>query len=203
MNSPLSRWVARFTAIGLALASGAVATAVAASPASAAVCPARSLSQPYSGFGDYNNYFLAPSGTFEGGASGWTTSSARVVSGSEPWAVHGAGLRSLRVDAAGYAKSPVMCIATAEDSMRFFYRSPGVAGSGLQVFIEVTSGANYATNQYTVDGTAAGWRVSERIMLPDIRDASGTQYVTITFRPVNNPAAWQVDDVDIDPWRTR
>lgn len=202
MTRRLTRWIARVTGLAVVLAAGTVASQ--ASPAAAATCPARTLSKPFSSFGDTNDYFLAPDATFESGTGSWALSSASVVSGNEPWKVFGSThAKSLKLNASGTATTPSMCIATAEDSMRFFYRSPGVAGAKLHVHIHVTSGVNVATNDYDVDGTVAGWAVSQRIMLPDIRDASGMQTITITFQPRNSSTAtWQLDDVSIDPWRT-
>lgn len=198
-----TRWIARAAGLALALtATIAAGTALTAAPASAATCPARSVSKPFTGFGDSNDYFLAPAGAFESGAPGWSQYGTSLVANNEPWRVNGYGSYGLRIGANGSASTPSMCIATAEDSMRFFYKAPGVGGSALQVFIEVTSGVKYATNQFNVDGTSSGWNVSPRIMLPDIRDASGVQYVKITFRPVNTQAPWVIDDVEIDPWRT-
>ena len=39
-------------------------------------------------------------------------------------------------------------------------------------------------------------------MLPDIRDASGQQYVTITLTAQGTNATWYVDDVMVDPWKS-
>jgi anti-sigma factor ChrR (cupin superfamily) len=143
-------------------------------------------------------------GTFEAGASTWAkTGGASVVSGNEPWKVLGSThASSLKIPAGASAASQSMCIASAEDSLRFFYKSPGVSGSLLHVSIYVTSGVNVATNDYDVSGSTAGWAVSQRIMLPDIRDASGQQTVTITFSQRQTAATWQLDDVEIDPWKT-
>jgi hypothetical protein len=180
---------------------------VVAQPARAATspCTTRTTATPFTAWRDTNAYFTVPDGTFESGASTWTTSrGVTTVGGNEPWKVlgsrHGA---SLRILGGGSATTQSMCIATAEDSLRFFYKSPGVSGSLLHVSIYVTSGVNVATNDYDISGAKAGWALSDRIMLPDIRDASGRQTVTITFSQRQTPAAWQIDDVEIDPWKTR
>jgi hypothetical protein len=202
MRMTWRRSAVRALVVGLALVA---VTAGFSAPASAAeACTSRTTSTPFTQWNDANAYFLVTSGTFESGTNGWTgTSGVSTVSGNEPWKVAGAGAMSLRIPAADSASTPTMCVASDEDSTRFFYRSPGVSGSALHVSIYVTSGANVATNEVDLDGSTTGWQVSPRIMLPDIRDASGQQYVKITFSPRNAAATWQVDDVFIDPWKTR
>ena len=55
-------------------------------------CPARPTEHPFARWLDSGNYVLAPGGTFEGSLGGWKlTGGAKVVSGSESFAVHGAG----------------------------------------------------------------------------------------------------------------
>ena len=68
-----------FTAIAIA----AVAAAFVSSAAQAASCASRTLTSPFSKFGDTNQYFLAPSGSFESGASGWALSNAAIASGND------------------------------------------------------------------------------------------------------------------------
>lgn len=189
---------------GLVLAAAPI---VVAQPGQAATpaCTTRTTTTPFTAWGDTNAYFTVPDGSFESGVSTWRTSrGVTTVAGNEPWKVLGKGHgTSLRIPGGGSATTQSMCIATAEDSLRFFYQSPGVSGSQLHVSIYVTSGVNVATNDYDINGSRAGWAVSDRIMLPDIRDASGRQTVTITFSPRQTAATWQIDDVEIDPWKTR
>jgi hypothetical protein len=197
-----------FRVVGTTLAGLVVAAAamVVAQPAQAATspCTTRTTTTPFTAWGDANAYFTVPDGTFESGAPSWTKSTGvATVSGNEPWKVLGSGhATSLKLPAGGSAATPAMCIATAEDSLRLFYKSPGVSGSLLHVSIYVTSGVNVATNDYDISGSTAGWAVSQRIMLPDIRDASGRQTVTITFSQRQTTATWQIDDIEIDPWKT-
>ncbi len=188
--------------LGTVLAVTGVATAGTAD-AVTVDCGQRTTSQAFSRWGDTNQYFPVVGGTFENGATSWVLSgTAMTVLGGETWNVLGSNWKSLWVPSLGTATSPTTCVASNEDSMRFFYKSPGIRGSTLHVSIRVTSGVNVATNDYDIDGAALGWQPSPRIMLPDIRDASGRQYVTITFSQRNLPAAWNIDDVMVDPWRS-
>ena len=195
-------------AVSLSTVGALGASVVAAAPSQAAAyindCGPRITAASFSKFGDTNQYFEVPSAHMEFlQLSGWTTSGASLVAGNEPWYIASSlDSQSLRVASGGYVRTPTMCVAVGEDSLRFFYKSPGIPGSTLHVSIRVTSGVNVATNDYDIDGAAFGWQPSPRIMLPDIRDASGRQYVTVTFSQRNLPAAWNIDDVLIDPWRS-
>ncbi|HEY6795172.1 MAG TPA: hypothetical protein VI248_10885 [Kineosporiaceae bacterium] len=100
------------------------------------------------------------------------------------------------------SRSPSLCVATAEDALRLFYRAPGVPSSHVKITVRVTSGVAAVDSTYEIAGDPGGWKLSDRIMLPDIRDASGQQTVTISFAQVGARVAWQIDDVEIDPWRS-
>jgi hypothetical protein len=174
------------------------------SSAAAVSCSARTTSNAFRNWGDGNSYFLAPGANFEGGTGGWSGLGTLAVLGNEPWRVNGAGNNwSLMVGALATATSPQFCVGSHEDSVRFFVNRPGIIGSRLHVHIDVQSGVNRATNDYDIDGSAIGWTPVNRIMLPDILDASGKQYVTISLTSAGFPAIWGVDDVMIDPWVAR
>src|SRR3954452_4341318 len=204
MRSPLNRWIGKL-AVGSFVASAALAALVAPAAEAATVvpCTTRSTITPFKSWNDTNAYFTAPGGSFEGGATGWTLGNASVVSGNEPWKIlAGTDATSLKISGGGTASTQPMCIATAEDSMRVFYKAPVDSGSRLKITIHVTSGVNVADNNYEIWGGNSNWALSERIMLPDIRDASGKQTVTISFAQTGNAGIWQIDDLEIDPWRS-
>ena len=91
------------------------------------------------------------------------------------------------------------CVASNETAIRF-YRSPGAPGSALLVFLQTSNSTLTYTNTLDIDGHTAGWAVSPVIDLPNLRNSSGQENVTISFSPANNPASWQVDDVMVDPF---
>lgn len=178
---------------GLAIADGAASAAIA--------CSTRTTTKAFAAWGDTNPYFVVPDGTFESTTASWVLRKAATTTGNEPWRVlGGAHAESLKLSPGAVATTAQFCVASAEDSLRFFVKSPGVAGSQLLVHIDVVSGVNRATNDYAISGSSSGWAPSQRIMLPDIRDSSGKQNVTISFTVVGN-ATWYLDDVMIDPWR--
>ncbi|MEQ1701649.1 MAG: hypothetical protein ABMA25_16190 [Ilumatobacteraceae bacterium] len=176
--------------------------AVGGSTASAAIaCTTRTTTKAFSAWGDTNPYFVVPDGAFEATPATWVTRNATTTAGNEPWKVLGsAHAKSLKLSPGATASTAQFCVASAEDALRFFVKAPGVAGTQLLVHIDVISGVNRATNDYAIAGNSSGWAPSQRIMLPDIRDSSGKQNVTITFTVVGN-ATWYLDDVMIDPWR--
>jgi hypothetical protein len=194
--------VARIVITGLGLAALPMAIAVPAHAVDA--CTTRTLSRPFTGWGDSNDYFPVTSGTFESSTTGWSIGSGvSRVAENEPWRVAGSGSYSVRIPGGVSASTPVMCLTSAEDSTRFFYKSPG-GGANLLVSIKAT---NTITNSVAVlaftitTGTLTGWQVSPRISLPDVRGVQGFENVQITLTPQGS-AAWQIDDVFVDPSRT-
>jgi hypothetical protein len=198
----------RIIATSIALGSSVLATGgLAGGVAVAGSCPARTTSTPFTAWGDSNAYFVVPGATFEG-AHGWTFNGGITVAGEqEPWKINGSGhSKSLNLPAYTTAMAPNMCIASNEDSLRLFYKDPGVGGAALQVKIEAwntTSNGARSINTYAIGSSGAGWKLSPRIQLPNMRDAAGEQWVTITITPINTAATWRVDDVMLDPWISR
>ena len=198
----------RIIATSIALGASVVATGgIAGGVAVAGSCPSRTTTTPFTAWGDSNSYFVVPGATFEG-SHGWTFyGGITVAADQEPWKVNGSGhSRSLNLPAYTTAMAPNMCIASNEDSLRLFYKDPGVGGASLIVKVEAWNSVEPAarsTNTYTIGSSSAGWKLSPRISLPNNRDAAGEQMVTITITPVNTAATWRVDDVMLDPWISR
>jgi hypothetical protein len=190
----------------LTVALGLVAVPLAvASPAQAVdACTTRTLSQPFTAWGDNNNYFLVSSGTFESGTSGWTLpSGASRVAENEPWKVAGNGSYSLKITSGTTLSAPAMCVTSDEDSARFFYKSPATFAS-LLITVKVTNSITRSPFVLNVPLTSgqAGWQLSPRVALPDLTGTQGTDVVEITLTP-QTAGAWQFDDVFVDPSRTR
>jgi hypothetical protein len=203
MGGRTMRVLARMAGVAVLLAA---VPALGAAPADAATyaCSTRTTVKSFAAYGDDNDYFLVPDGSFENGATSWTLSPGTVsVKGNTPAKVlGGANKKSLYVPELGSAVTPTMCLTHREDSIRFHYKAPGIPGAVLRVGIQVTSATGVATSTVDVVGSSNGWSVSPRIMLPDVRDATGTQYVTVSFSSQGIPAGWQLDDVQVDPWRS-
>lgn len=165
-------------------------------------CTTRTTNTAFAQWGDNNQYFATTNGTFESGAGGWTLrNGTSVVADQAPWKVNGsAHAKALRLPGGSSATSTSMCVASNEESMRFFYKSPG-SGS-LQVRVEVSNAFGSSVRTWSVSTSRTGWIVSPQLALPNLRDASGQQWITITFSS-SGSAAWAIDDVMIDPWIAR
>ncbi len=112
------------------------ALALAAVPAAASAdgisiglngCAAQTVEHPFASWGDNSNYVLAPGGTFEGSLDGWKlTGGAKVVSGSEPFAAHGAGEDlALSLPSGSSATTPQVCVGVLDPTMRYFAANDG------------------------------------------------------------------------------
>ncbi len=195
--------------VGIAAVMAVAAVTAGGAPAGSAnlPCVTRATSAYLSAWGDTNQYFVAPSGTLEGGLTGWSLSGqVSSVAINEPWkVVNGTHARSMQLAPYSRATSQTFCVAPNEDAVRLFYRSPGVAGSGLLIKLTVSipnSTLKYI-NTYVVSGNQYGWLLTNRIDLPDMSKFSSLQYLTVEVSPTNTQATWLVDDVLVDPWRAK
>src|SRR6185369_3136951 len=90
-------------------------------------CPGVTYTQPFVQWGDWNNYFLATGGSFEG-ANSWSLSGgARVVAGNEPFYLNSrSDSHSLVLPPGSSATTPAMCLAALSPHMRLL----GLASDG-------------------------------------------------------------------------
>lgn len=183
----------------------AAAGAAAASPAGGG-CPDRAVAQPFAAWHDMANYFLAPDGGFEGSDSTWTsTGGAGVVGGNEPFHVGAPGdARSLLLPGGASATTAPFCIGTAERSMRFLADAARSGTLDVDVLYIDAGGSPRSLRIGTAGGTGH-W--SPTAVVPMIvntlaADRGGAMSVRLRFAP-RGPAAWTIDDVLVDPYRTR
>src|SRR5688572_15393525 len=117
------------------VAAGGGALAGDAPAATTTGCGPQLFEQPFLRWLDPMHYVLAPDGAFEQGAAGWKLSSgAKVVSGNEPFRVHGAAdARSLSLPPGSSATSPAMCIGVDAPTARLFAVNTGSVLSTLRV----------------------------------------------------------------------
>ena len=162
-------------------------------------------SHPFEAWGDNANYLLMPGGSFEAGSPAWSLSrGAYVGPGNEPFNAEGdRGSRSLYMAAGSTATSPSGCFKFGDWHARFFVRGAGVQNGHLKVDVVVKSLLGILT---VLDGgsvAATGeWRPSPKIgmLVCNITGLLGTKAVSLRFRAVN--AAFQIDDVYLDPWKS-
>ena len=190
------------------------ALALAAVPASASAaglniglngCPAQTIEHPFARWLDNANYVLMPGGTFEGSLSGWTLKGgAKVVSGSESFAAHGAGEKyALSLPSGSSATTPPVCVGVLDPTMRYFAANDGGLLSLMSVSIlYYPPGGGVITLPLGVNIGGKAWAPS----LPTLVTANllgvlsgGEASVAFRFTPIGLGAKWRIDDVYVDP----
>jgi hypothetical protein len=183
--------VAMFAGTGVALAS----------------CPARPVSTPFSPWGDSNNYFLIPGGSFEGTSdqAGWTLSNASVTAGNEPFEVNGAGdQQSLTINGGGSATSPFFCADNTMSNLRFFAHQ-AAAGSDLtvQALVQGPNGVSTVPVADLADGSVPAWAPTDPLGGSAGRLPNGSSImVALRFDAPASSGSWQIDDIYVDPYRS-
>jgi hypothetical protein len=169
---------------------------------STSACDNSVLTQPFLRWLDIEQYKLAPAGSFEGGATGWSLSGgARVVSGSEPYGVTGSvGSSSLYLPAGATAQSPFTCVNAAYPTLRFFGRNGGLLSSvAVQVVYKSPLGGQLVIPVGIV-AVSGSWKPTlPMTTLSAVPGAlnGGTAQVALRFAALTG--ASQVDDVFVDP----
>jgi hypothetical protein len=188
-------------AIGLATA--AVVMAFGAAPASAGLglaCPSPT-STPFAPWSDYANYAFSPDGGFEGGATGWSLSGARVVPGNESFDLHSnSDSRSLSLPEGASATSPLMCISLLSGKMRFVARGD----NGAKVRVQIIYRGLLSSVLGVLDGgtysVGGGWKPSPEVgMLGGVLPLLTTG---VQFKFTASNGAVFLDDVYLDPMKS-
>lgn len=196
----------------LALIVGLLGAAFAAPPAgagllstgSAATCET-AASKPFQPWSDYANYVLIPGGAFEGSAPGWTLKGgAAIASGNETFYVRAASDRySLYLPAGSSAITPTMCFALGDWHLRFFARRTSTTSGTVKVDVVVKSllGVLSVLDGGSISPTGQ-WAPSPqvRLLLSNVTSLLGTRAVAFRFRA--SGAAFRMDDVYLDPWKS-
>jgi hypothetical protein len=192
----------------IALAAGAATAQAGPLVQNATNCEEQTFEQPFLPWADVANYVLAPNGTFEQRASRWTLSGgASVVAGNESYYVHGSGeSSSLALPAGSVAVSDAMCVGIEHPTLRIFARNTAAQLSTLtvEVLFEDAGGSMHAL---TIGRLTAGpgWQPSAVMpivanllpLLPGERTAVAFRFST------GGGGGWQIDDVYVDPYRSR
>ena len=188
-----------------ALATTRTAKAGLLSTGSASYCDATS-SQVFAPWGDSSYYARLFNGDFEGGSTGWSlTGGARIVSGNDSFFVGGADdSHSLLLPSGTSATSSTVCFALADWHLRLFAKNVGSLRGQLHVQVVVPSllGALSVLDGGTVSAGST-WQPSPRLalLLSNVTSLLGTRAVAFKFTPVGTGAAFQLDDVYLDPWK--
>jgi hypothetical protein len=145
---------------------------------------------------DDRDYTLVAGGDFEDGAAGWSfDGDAGVVDGNETFQVGGPDdASSLGLPAGSSATSAPVCVSKGARVLRMFARTDGGRAARLRVDVIYPSGATEEVAELRAEGD---WAPTRKLGLS--LEQAGASDVTLRFTPVGAPAAWQVDDVFVDP----
>lgn len=196
-----------------AAATSAAALLLAAAPSasagllvqSATNCTTPTLEQPFTHWGDSSSYVLAPQGSFESGANGWSLNRASVDSGNESYYVGNAGdSHSLKIAPGGSALTSTICVGLDRPTLRFFARSSG----GLLSLSTMAVSVRFETSLGLVAELPIGvvlpntkWQPSLPMpILANLLPLLPGQMTPVQFRftPVGG-SSWWLDDVYVDP----
>jgi hypothetical protein len=182
----------------------AVCSAVALTPAAAMAadsteeCEIQATTKAFSFLRDYNEYFLAPGGDFEGELT-WAAS-GDVQQKSSILSILGRRVVDLGVGAS--IESPDLCVDVTRPHIRFGVKPPY---SGTLKVQAVADGA--VTDLGTIDAATQrrqygenGWSASPFVPLSSaLGVTSGSRTVKLRF--VAESGSWDVDSVNVDPAR--
>jgi hypothetical protein len=160
-------------------------------------------SQPFARFGDMRNYTFGTNGGFEAGATGWSLSGARVVSGNESYFAHSSGDRySLQLPAGAGATSPAFCQSTTSTVVRFFVRSPDGGSARVQIVARGLLGQVVGVLDVARISPGASWQPGPAILnLQSLLGLVGVSSIQLKFLTVSGTV--QIDDMYVDPWGSR
>jgi hypothetical protein len=195
--------IALFAALAMMVTPSAEAGLIGTPPASGCESPSR----VFAPWGDYAYYGLVPGGSFESGTPAWALSGgARVVAGNETFYVRSrSDSRSLYLPSGSSALSQTVCFGLGDWHARFFVRNVGSPGGSLKVDIVVKSLLGSVVSLLdggSVSATGA-WAPSSRVKLTltNLCSLLGVRAVAFRFRTSGSGAAFQVDDVYLDPFK--
>jgi hypothetical protein len=199
MRSTLGRHLLVLTALAALVAAAVASSAAAATPKSN--CPARTLKQAFSRWGDTHQYFFAPNGGFENGLSGWTTgNNPTVVSGNESYYLNSSSDKSsLNLPAGAWVKTGQICTNPQDQTVRLMVK--GATGQ-LKFDAYILCNGNIRTWSGQVDSNgASGWRPSPVIQFALSGQCGTTATIQLTFTALGS--TWQIDDLYIDPFKDK
>lgn len=191
------------------------ASAASSAPVDACGTSVSRIWQAFLSFGDPADYWLAPAGDFESGARGWSLSRAYVRSGNDTTGVLG-GRRSLALGfgllGTAEAISPSFCIDATHPTFRYTFKPVGAVGL-LSTFVryKAVDGSTQEAQVWSKTATTllpGQWRPSDLQPLATrvpMKTVGGRASVQLVFRaPINLlGAGYQIDNVLVDPYRTR
>lgn len=162
-----------------------------------------STSQPFAQFGDYRYYTFGTNGGLENGATGWSLSGGRVVSGNESFYVHShSDASSLSLPAGSTASTPKLCMGTTSTVMRYFVKGSSDGSVRVEVVLRGLLGQVLGVLQVSRVSTGSSWQAGPPVLnLDSLLGLLGVSSIQLKFTTLSGTA--QIDDVYVDPWASR
>lgn len=172
--------------------------------------------QAFAAFGDPADYWVSPGGDFESGAAGWSLDNAHVEDGNDDLDVlageHSLALGGGLLSLSSTAVSPWFCVTPEHPTFRYTLKAKGAVGS-LSTFVRYRA-ADGSTQEEQVHSRTATtllpgqWKPSDLQPLATdlpMAELGGVVKVRLVFRTglTVNGAGYQIDNVLVDPYRTR
>lgn len=194
------------SALGGVVAAAVLAGSIATPAALGAGCPPPPTPvHPFQQWSDSNTYVLTSGGSFEqGGPNAWSLSGgASILPGNEPWYVNSkSDHQSLYLPAGSSATSGCTSAPMINSMVRFFANNVGSASGGLHVEIIVNGGKNGVLDGGLIS-PAAGWSPTSQINVPWAHPLKGAVQLQVRLTAVGAGAAFDIDDVYLDPIKSQ
>jgi hypothetical protein len=191
-----------------------MATAALAAPANAGIltasatnCDDGPLTKPFAPWGDKANYKLVKGGALETTPAGWSLQrGAKVVAGNEPWKVGGSSHgKSLLLPAGSSAITAPVCVGLGEPTLRFFAKKNRGLLTTLAVSVWVkTSLGLEVPLPIGVVLSSGQWKPSAPMLIvANLLPLLPGDRTPVAFQFTPLLGEWQIDDVYVDPMRSR
>jgi hypothetical protein len=168
-------------------------------------CAVQEASPVFSAWLDPSYYTLAPQGDFEDPTTWTLGSGAALVDQQSPF---GTGSQALSLGQTGTAVTPSFCVDVTQPSMRFFVRNTGPALATLNVYATFTDlTGSLRTLQVAKLTAGSSWAPSPVVPLIVNQlaavSSTGATSIQLRFTAASGKGTWVIDDVEIDPFRSR
>lgn len=166
-------------------------------------CPHSASTNAFAQFGDGAAYTLAPGGSFEHAAPGWTLSNASIVAGNDGFNLV-PGSHSLAIAAGGSAVSAQICVSSEYPTFRLVaHQLSGGPADELSVSLRWVNllGITINTPVASLQGSAL-WSPTPVLQLGSSVPLwlPGTSLNAALVFSASATGSWAIDDVFIDPY---
>ena len=196
--------------MGLVGAFGAASGVAGTLGSSSPTCTlASGSSQPFLGWNDSNQYFLAQGGSMESDmtAAGWQLSDGAGLNvGDEPWHVTASSdSSSLLLPPGSSAISAPVCVTTHDPYFRVFARNQGDPIAILQVDALFTgNNGQPMTKRVGSISAGSGWALSDPVKFANAISPGKDGLASLSFRfTVVGNGSFSLDDLYVDPLKSQ